>query len=449
LAAAIVLAFVIGKFTHAIKVTSLVGFILAGVILGPLLGIIHLPDAASGLIVNITLAFVAFIIGMGFTRRFIRNTGPEVVKITIIESLVTAMVVFLAIYLATGNLPLAIILAVLAPATAPAGTIAALRECRARGRFGKVVMGIVGMDDAVAVTIFVGGLLAVRIILGGGFSFIDLLGTMYIEIVVAVALGVAFGLFLSFATKRLHNPVEIYTAAVGAVILCGGIADILGASLILACIVTGMVFVNTAQASSRVVRSRLDALTPVLFVVFFVTAGLELKPGVLLTMGLIGGIYVTGRMVGKFFGASMGSRVAKSRKSVRNYLGFALLSQAGVAIGLALLVGHELRGISGGEELGTIAVTIVMATTVVFEIIGPLGVKFAVSKTQVRPKTDQERLLARLKRTAEEIDIFDSRIDEDICVYEDGHIEPGPCHNVDTLVYSVDHPANKPNVKRL
>ena len=135
LAVAILAAFVVGKLTNKLRLTSIVGFIAVGVIIGPVTGLVELPTAASEFIVNLTLAFVAFLIGLGFTRRFIKNMGPEVFKITLIESLITSAVVFLAVYIGLRNLPLALILAALAPATAPAGTIAALRETGAGGRF--------------------------------------------------------------------------------------------------------------------------------------------------------------------------------------------------------------------------------------------------------------------------------------------------------------------------
>lgn len=419
LGVAIFFGFFLGKATHVVRLTAIVGYIIAGIVLGPVTGLVELGHAESGFIVNMTLAFVAFIIGVGFTKQFFRQTGSSVIKITFVESLITSLFVGLGVFLITRDLPISIILAALGPATAPAGTVAALRECKARGRFSKIVVGIVGFDDAVAVLIFVIGLAVVRVIMGGSISVTLIFEAVFLEIVLAVALGIVMGMLLTLVNKWLNDRTEMYISGIMAVMLCAGISQALGASLIMSCMVLGVVFINLEPHKGKVIRHTVEGVLPVLFLIFFVTAGMELHPALLIKVGFIGAGYIGFRILGKLIGGFSGSKLAQTTRKTQRFLGFALLSQAGVAIGLSLLVSHEIRGLDGGAELGVLAVTVITATTVIFEIIGPLGVKFAVRRIQGGPRTQEQKTISKMKRTADEIDIIDCDINEDIVVYDE------------------------------
>lgn len=347
-----------------------------------------LSSDASKIIVNFTLAFVAFIVGVGFTRGFLARLGKVVVKITIVESLLTFAIVALGVYVLTRNLPVAIIFGALGPATAPAGTVAAIHDCRARGTLSRITIGVVGLDDAIAIIIFVAGLASVRTLMGGSLSFFPIFEAIFIEIALAIAIGLIVGIVLAYTTKRtLRHREDIYIASAGSIILSAGLAEMLGASIILTCMVLGVTFININPRGGRTIHATVESMIPPIFVVFFVVAGLELKPELLIASGSIGIVYVASRILGKCSGASLGSKYAKASPAVQKYLGFALLSQAGVAIGLAILVSHELAGLPSGEELGALAITIITATTVVFEIIGPIGVRYAVTRSGETPET--------------------------------------------------------------
>ncbi len=446
---AVALGFLLGKATHWVKLTAIVGYIVAGILLGPVLGIVHLTGEMSGFIVNLTLAFVAFIIGLGFTKKFIKRTGKVVGIVTIIQSLLTFIVVSVGVFTVAFFIPgidlklavgLGVIFGVLGLATAPAGTIAALHESRARGAINKITMGIVGLDDALAVIVFVIGLAAVSVFLGGGISKDLIFESIFIEILGAIALGIFTGLGLSFIFRVLRDREEMFIVSVGGVLVTAGLAEVIGSSVIMACMVQGVVFVNRKPREGKVISSTIEGLIPVIFIVFFVTAGLDLGAGLDLNRDLLillfglGTAYVVCRVVGKYLGAYLGCWLANTRSTVRKYLGFALLSQAGVAIGLALLVSHELDGVGQGAELGAIAITVITATTVIFEIAGPQGVKFAVNKVQGPPKSVEEKIIAKMSRTADEVNVFKFDVDEDICVYAECEDEDFVYAHEDTLV---------------
>jgi Kef-type K+ transport system membrane component KefB len=298
---AVALGFLLGKATHWVKLTAIVGYIVAGVIIGPVLGIVELSSEMNSFIVNFTLAFVAFIIGLGFTQRFIKRTGKVVGVVTLIQSLLTFLVVAVGVFIVAWFLPgydfkmavgLAVIFGVLGLATAPAGTIATLHECRARGSLNRITMGIVGLDDALAVLVFVIGLAAVQVFMGAEVSGSLIFESVFIEILGAIALGVLVGVALAYVFGFFKEREEMFIVSVGAVLLCAGLAEILGASVIMSCMVLGMVFVNLRPREGKVIHSAIEGLIPVVFIVFFVTAGLDIASGLDLKRTVILGLSV-------------------------------------------------------------------------------------------------------------------------------------------------------------
>jgi Kef-type K+ transport system membrane component KefB len=132
----------------------------------------------------------------------------------------------------------------------------------------------------------------------------------------------------------------------------------------------------------------IENILPPIYVLFFAIAGLELsfqydtlvQYGFMSMLGVTA-IYIVYRILGKISGALAAGKTLKTPKNIKNYLGFALLSQAGVAIGLAIFASNELSSLSGGEKLGAIIITVITLTTIFFEIIGPMGVKYALTKS--------------------------------------------------------------------
>ena len=378
---ALLSGFVIGKFTHNLKITAIVGYIIAGIILGPVLGIVELNQEAVDIVVGITLGLVAFTIGEGFTRDLFRRHGRVIITILIIESLGAFLIVTLGVWLLTRDLVLALIFGSLAPATAPVGTIAALREYKAEGPVTDTLTAIVGLDDAVAVIIFVLCLSAVKVLLGGELSAISTAGEISLEIGGALLLGAAIGAAIAFGARKLRERDDILMVSLAGILACWGIATAFGMSSILACMVLGATVANLRPAIAERTHRIIESILPPIFVIFFIVAGMALEPELLLKMGIVGIIYILCRVLGKVLGTSIGARISRAGPAFRKYLPFGLLSQAGVAIGLACMVATELRGYGEiGQSLGAAAITIIAASTVVFEISGPIGVRYAVTK---------------------------------------------------------------------
>jgi Kef-type K+ transport system membrane component KefB len=114
---------------------------------------------------------------------------------------------------------------------------------------------------------------------------------------------------------------------------------------------------------------------PPLYAIFFVIAGADLNLSLLGSVGVLGVIYIVGRVAGKLGGARLGSRLSSMPPNVQKSLGFSLLSQAGLAVGLTLTIAARF------PELAPTVNTVVLAAVVIFEIVGPLSARFVLGKS--------------------------------------------------------------------
>ncbi|MCK5559609.1 MAG: cation:proton antiporter [Thermoplasmata archaeon] len=387
---ALALGFFLGKTTHLLRLTAIVGYIIAGLILAPILHILTesmLDTNVIEIIVNATLGLVGFIIGIGLTKGFLKRYGKMAIGIAFLQSTVTFALVGLGVYIITKNLSLSLILGAIGLATAPAGTVAAIHACRGRGKLSRMTIAVVGIDDGIAILYFVFILAIVRVIMGGELTFNEVVSLPLIEIGGAIIIGLVFGGALALMGKYIRHREDIFVLSISFILLSIGISELIEASSILACMILGLVFVNMKPRIGKTVHRNIESILPPIFVLFFAIAGLELylqfdhlaEFGIISTSFVIL-IYMIYRILGKLIGANFAGRVMKAPKSIQNYLGFAILSQAGVAIGLAILVSRELSTLSGGLNLGAIVITIITLSTVFFEILGPISVKYALSR---------------------------------------------------------------------
>jgi len=389
LGVALILGFLLGKATNWLRLTAIVGYIIAGLILGPMMNIMeqNLTDYSINLIVDVTLGLVGFIIGIGFTKGFLRRFGKLAIEIAIIQCTITFAIIMLGVVLLTRDFSLGLVLGVIGLATAHAGTVAAIHLVRGRGELSRMTIAVVGIDDGIAIIYFVFVLAFVKFLQGGGLPLLELISIPLQEIGGAVILGLIFGAALSYIGKSVKHREDIFIIALGLIFLCIGISEMIKASPILACMILGVVFINLTPRIGRITNTSIESILPPLYVVFFAIAGLELSLqydsliqfGFVSTIGITL-VYISYRIVGKIAGAYVAGRSLKAPEKIQRNLGFALLFQAGVAIGLAIYASNELTGMSDGIRMGALVITIITLTTIFFEIIGPLGVKYALTK---------------------------------------------------------------------
>jgi Kef-type K+ transport system membrane component KefB len=270
----------------------------------------------------------------------------------------------------------------MAPASAPAGTAVVLQEYKAKGPLTNSLYAVVGLDDGLAIMIyaFASGLAKV-FITGSDISFMNIIAKPSIEIGGAIILGSIMGLILGYFIRKRYNKNEILVIALGNILLCTGLAKYFNLSLILANLSLGMVFANNFLLANRRTYRVIQSITLPIYIVFFVIAGAHLQINLLPAMGLLGLIYIICRIFGLVGGAYFGATISRSAPVIRKYLGLGILSQAGVAIGLAILATREFGSLSAaGRDLALVVINTIAATTIIFEIIGPIATKFAISK---------------------------------------------------------------------
>lgn len=379
---AIGLGFLIGKGTHFLKITGVVGYIITGIIIGPdVLGIIQLTPVEIETMTNLALGFVAFIIGGELTISLLRKMGKSIIAIIVGESIGAFTVVFLGVYLLTNNLPLAILFAAMAPASAPAGTVAVIHEYKAKGKLTNAILAVVGFDDGLAVLIYAFSIAIVGILVSSGtFSVSNLVMTPLMEIGGALLIGAGIGAIFAVVLKRLIEREEFIAVTLTAILVTAGLSLLLEVSLILSCMAMGMMVINVYPKENRPVFDHIKSISLPIYILFFIIAGINLHLGLMLTIGAVGIVYIICRSTGLIGGSYLAALVSKADPVIRDNIGLGILSQAGVAIGLALLASQKLESL-GMPEVGTIVVTTIAATTVVFEVIGPLSARIAITRS--------------------------------------------------------------------
>ncbi len=372
----LILGFILGRILRRLRLTEVLAYILSGIIIGRVLNFSP-PEQFSVIITGTTLAFVAYIVGLSFSFSFLRRMGKQMVIILIVQMFMTFIATLGFVYLLTRDLPLSIILASLAPATAPAGTIAVLRDLRAKGTLTDITIALVGLDDALVILIYAVGIRLTKVLLGAEASMSLTFAYPLWEIFGGLALGGAIGVAIAYFTKRIHlSSDQIFVVSLAAAILCWGLAEMIGVSAILTCMALGTAVINlNVQIGSRSNELIDNIMTPV-FVLFFATIGMEMDFSLFHLIWPLVIMYVVGRSIGKIAGCSLGAAISRSESKIKKYLGFAMLDQAGVAMGLALLATQALSG----YELGGSIITIMAATTVVHGLITPPLIQYAVKK---------------------------------------------------------------------
>ncbi len=385
-----ILAFYAGRLVRGIGLPSLLGYMLLGAVMGSSVLSLLGEHELEGLrfITDIALGFVAFTIGAELNLKALRRLGSSIILIIFAESLAAFTIVFATVYAVFRDMPMAILFGALAPASAPAGTVAVIQEYKAKGKLTKALYAVVGFDDGLAVVIFgFASALAVRMLNSevsqvGGNLLSSVTGPI-LEIGLSLGVGAGVGLLFSFLSSKLKNPSESPSLVFGFVIMTAGLSHLLDTSLILTCMTVGMIFTNTVPSSlTRNVMGNLGNFMHLLFILFFFLAGAHLEISALPSLGLLGLVYVLARSAGLMGGAWLGAAVGGADEKIRKYLGLGILSQAGVAIGLSLLVQQFCSeiGTEHALKIGATIITTVTATSIIFEIIGPVCTKYALTK---------------------------------------------------------------------
>ncbi len=388
----IIAGLLFSKFVKLIKLPNVTGYLLAGIVIGPqLLNLVH-HDAFGelDLIKNVALAFIAFSIGNELKISYFKRVGAKPIIIAFFEASFGVLVVLglmLGYFAIVGkwnieNIRFAIVLAAIAAATAPAATLMVIRQYKAKGTVTETLMSVVAIDDSVAVLLF-GVCIAIANALDPTAAhvstFMQVL-TPVIEIVLSLGIGLAIGAIIVFATKWFTGRGNRISIVVSSVFMIMFVTQKIGSwididvSFILAAMAAGSVFANISEKSDEI-NGLVYFFTPPIFIMFFVSSGAELDFSTLLSVGVLGIIYLFGRVAGKFTGAYLGAKTSKAGDSVAKHLGLCLIPQAGVAIGLASSVSAIV-----GTETGSKINAIILASTVIYALTGAIVTRFSLRR---------------------------------------------------------------------
>lgn len=386
LGVAILVGLIFNRLVKLLGLPSVTGYLVAGVLMGPsvLQVIPHNFVEPLTLLVNVALGFIAFSIGGEFRISKIKKIGKSVVVITFMQALVTTLLVDLSLIVIGSfiDVPPAvgICLGAIATATAPAATLMVVHQYNAKGPVTDILMPVVALDDAIGLMVFSISISVAKLTLpgSGNISATHMILEPLCEIALSLLVGAIIGVVLTFGLGFFHSRNNRLTSVICAVFLGTSISELFNLSSLLLCMAIGAVMANFYNDSEKMIDLT-EHWTPAIFLLFFVISGAELDLAVIPTVGVIGALYLIFRSAGKYFGARMGAAIVHESKSVRRYLGVALLPQAGVAIGMSQMVVEQFNTL-GYTDLGNKIRAVVLCATLVYELVGPLLTKLVLTK---------------------------------------------------------------------
>ena len=406
--------FAMTRITKRLRLPNVTGYILAGILMGPCcLNVI--PQSiidGTDFLSDVALAFIAFSAGEFFKIDVLKRNGAKVIVITVLEACLASVAVFALVYgVLHLELSFSIVLAALASATAPASTMMTIRQTGAHGDFVDTLLQVVALDDVVGLILYS---VAISVAMASESGHMQLATVMkpILANICVLALGALFGVMLKLFFRKRSKDNRLIVSIATLFAFCGicAMADV---SPLLGCMSMGMTYINLTE-DEKLFR-QLGYWSPPILLLFFVRSGLSFNLGALTdTLGasgsvpllLVGLLYFAGRIAGKYAGAYVGALLAGKGKGVRNYLGLALIPQAGVAIGLAAMGARTLGG-----EMGETLQTIILASSVLYELVGPGCSKLAlylsgsygrnapepIGEEQNASKSGLETLIERMK----------------------------------------------------
>lgn len=425
LSIAMLAGLLVSRLAKLLKLPAVTAYLVAGILVGPFLigaidlsglgiaGLSHIgfspadfglaegtsKNPAFTLLSELSLGFIAFSIGNEFRLKDLKTIGRQATVIGILQALAATALVDGALLLLHLAIPdvltpsMAILLGAIATATAPAATLMVVRQYKAKGKLTDILLPVVALDDAVGLVVFSVSYGVARALDSGSVSIVSVLVNPLIEVVISLILGALMGWLFTFLERFFHSNSRRMSMSITFVMLTVALSMLefhvgevkIGFSSLLVCMMLGSVFCNLCDFSADIM-GRVDKWTAPLFVLFFVLSGAELRLDILSSwmVLLVGVVYIVSRSIGKYVGAYGSCRLMKCDEHVTRWLGVTLLPQAGVALGMSAVV-LETMG-----ENGVLVRNIVLFAVLVYELIGPVLTKIALTKSgDIKEKTDE------------------------------------------------------------
>lgn len=420
---ALVAGLLVSRLIKPLKLPAVTGYLIAGILIGPfclgrlslpegfdVLSMMHTPEGVESLsiISKVALGFIAFAIGTEFELKNLKKIGKQALVIGILQAVVTAVVVdaaLIGLHFILGEevLPLsvAIILGAIATATAPAATLMVVKQYKAKGPLTNILLPVVALDDAVGLVVFAVSFGVAQAMQSGVVNVVSMVVNPLVEVVGSLILGTLLGFLFSWAedrfksnSKRLCLSITFVLMAVSLSMLKFEIGPVhIGFSSLLVCMMLGTIFCNVCDSADELME-KTDKWTMPIYILFFVLSGAELDLSVFtnVIIVLIGVVYILFRCVGKYFGAFSSALMTKCDSNIVKYLGITLFPQAGVALGMSIIV-KEQMGIVNGVDTGALVRNIILFSVLVYELVGPLLTKIALTRAgDITPRVEAPKV---------------------------------------------------------
>ena len=385
------LIFVLGAFMKLISfklgILNVVGYLLLGFIIGPeVLGLVSYEFIKNTeIITDLSLALIAVLVGANLKYNIIKGVWKQIAAVSFFETLFTFIFISGSFYFFFGSLGLgfaeekrltiALLFGSLASATAPATILAIIYELKSEGKFSSFLLAVVAVDNAIALILFSLVVTIINTMIGvdscSGFALFSVIWV----IVLSILLGIAGAVISELIDKIFKNqPSMKTTSTLGMIFMVYSLGRHWDLEPLFSALVMGVVMANISEEFCFVKEEFDNHLKDIIFLLFFTLSAMHLNFSFLLNMPLVILLYVFFRILGKITGVWVGAKISGAEAHVKTHLGLALFPQAGIAIGLSLSLQNE----PGFEMMASIILNVILATTVVHELIGPLFTKYVL-----------------------------------------------------------------------
>lgn len=397
LSIALLAGLLLSRLAKKVQLPAVTAYLVSGIIIGPfVLGALNIPGIGItteqlegfGIISDLALGFIAFAMGNEFRLAQLKKIGKQATVIGVFQAIFTTIVVdavligFHFLKPDVLSLPVAIVLASVATATAPAATLMVVKQYKAKGAVTDILLPVVALDDAVGLVVFAISFGIAKSLSVGTVDVVSVICEPLIEVIISLALGFVMGLLFTLCERFFHSRSKRMAVSVTFVMMTVAISCLkfdlgpihIGFSSLLACMMLGTVFCNICDVSEELME-RADRWTTPILILFFVISGAELELSVFseISVVVVGIVYIISRSAGKYFGARISAIMTKCDTNIVKYLGITLLPQAGVALGMAL------KAVELGPD-GAIVRNITLFAVLIYEIVGPFLTKIALTK---------------------------------------------------------------------
>ena len=374
IAAILFFGIILGKLIKLFKLPEVTGYLLTGLLIGPyVLNLVSLDDIyILEPFTTIALTFISFLVGAELKWKYVKKLGIKPFVIGLTTSLCALILVTVGCILVGYDFKISLLLGAIATSAAPASVLMIVKEYKAHGELTKTMLSVIAISDILSVILFGICLALVK----ENSSILLVLAEPLKEIIISLLIGGILGYTVGYLSRFLRKHGDIITLIIVAVFVDILACDLIGISQLLSAMIMGIIFINSFN--NRITDKVLDIIDDIstpLLLIFFVLSGASLDFNALPTIGILGLTYVILRIIGKVIGNFIGSKITKETKNITKYLGFTLLSQTGIAIGLATLASTVI-------ENGELLVAVVVASSFIFDVLCPLLTKYVLKKSK-------------------------------------------------------------------